>query len=159
MNTKKVNIVEKLKKEISEFPNVSIFSDRGLTCGEIKELRRLAKENNSKLLVAPNRLMKIAFPEAKDPTFFKNRVFLVLSKDLISSLYVYELASKEIKKFIKPVCTLNNNVVLSNVDILEKLSKMKNEGGVAASMILPLNDLIENLKTIFSFIGGEITQE
>ncbi|MBN2543479.1 50S ribosomal protein L10 [bacterium] len=100
---KKINIVNELKESFQQNNAVFITDYMGLSVENITKLRAKLKENDSFMIVAKNRLIKIALQELKRDmleSYLKGPTALVFSKD--SPVNTAKVINDYFEEFNKP---------------------------------------------------------
>jgi len=118
----KIKIVEEIKKRLEENPNFVITEYRGMTVGEMSEMRRTLREKGIVYQVYKNTLFRIALEDAKikgvDEYFFCP-IGVAFSKDDI----------------VSPVKILS--------DVAKKTNKLRLRGGYSSGTAISDKDIVE----------------
>jgi large subunit ribosomal protein L10 len=123
--TEKKELVESLNKTFTEAESIVVAHYKGLSVDEMNELRGSMREAGARVVVAKNRLVKIAL---KDTTYepltslFEGQTIIAYSTDPVSAAKVSVNFSNDNEKLVILGGAMGENML--DVDGVKQLSKM-----------------------------------
>lgn len=142
----KKEVVKQLKDILSDSSFVVVLKYKGLTAGEMTELRDLLREKKANLRIVKNTLAKIAVKDTKHESlteYLKDQVAISYSKDPVGLANVLVNFSKE--KEIVEIKTgfLEDKIV--DMSVIKSLSALGSFEDVRASLVGMLSAPVTNL--------------
>lgn len=129
LNKKQV-VIDEIKDVVSKSSSIVLFSYRGLTDEQTKELRRKLRETNSEYKVYKNTLMERAFNDLKIDVegHLKGSSALAYGEDAIAPIKVLADFSKKNTALVLKVGVIDGEI--AEEEKLEKLSKIPSREGL-----------------------------
>ena len=97
LNQEKVLKVQNLEEFLGQDKGIALYATKGLLANEINEIRKMARENQIKIVISKNSFWKIAFSKGlnieKEILPISGNTLALVSDDVVKSLSFYSKLS------------------------------------------------------------------
>jgi len=151
LKSKKAEVIEQLTNDFANTTAVVICDYKGLTVGELEELRKAAREKDTKVQVVKNTLATIALEKAgMSGVEIKDTNIFVWSDDVIAAAKIAADFAKKSDKFVIKAGYLDKEV--ADVAKIEAFAKLPGReellGMLAATWMAPVTNFTIGLDAL-----------
>jgi len=142
LNQKKVLKVQNLEEFLNQNKGVALYETKGLLANEINEIRKMARENEIKIVISKNSFWKIAFSKGlnieKESLPISGNILALVSDDVVKSLSFYNKLNKNYKKLLSPILAIDKGGFIIKPNIIKDMINAQSKVGVVGGLIMTL---------------------
>ena len=134
--------VQNLEEFLGQDKGIALYATKGLLANEINEIRKMARENQIKIVISKNSFWKIAFSKGlnieKEILPISGNTLALVSDDVVKSLSFYSKLSKDYKKLLSPMLAIDRGGFIVKPNIIKDMINAKSKTGVVGGLIMTL---------------------